>query len=61
MEYEVRSVSNALTLIEELARQQPVGVSLLARGLGLPKTSVLRTLRTLEASGWATAVTNSPQ
>lgn len=57
----MRSVSNALTLIEELARQQPVGVSPLARSLDLPKSSVLRTLRTLEASGWAAVIANGPQ
>lgn len=55
----MRSVSNALTLIEQLARQQPVGVSSLARSLDLPKTSVLRSLRTLEAAGWATVMATS--
>lgn len=49
----VRSVANALRLIEALAEAQPVGVSELARLVDLPKSSVFRNLRTLESSGWA--------
>lgn len=49
----VRAVQNALTVLEALAVQQPVGVSALARDLDLPKSSVQRTLRTLDAAGWA--------
>ena len=49
----VRSVANALRVIEALAEAQPVGVSELARLVDLPKSSVFRNLRTLESSGWA--------
>lgn len=48
----VRSVLTALSILEEVARRQPIGVSELARALGLPKTSVQRSLQTLETAGW---------
>jgi IclR family transcriptional regulator, acetate operon repressor len=48
----VRSVLNALRILEEVSRQQPIGVSELARVLELPKTSVDRSLRTLHLAGW---------
>ncbi len=49
----MRAVQNALTLMETLASVQPVGVSELARLVQQPKSSVQRTLRTLELAGWA--------
>ncbi|MQA85994.1 MAG: helix-turn-helix domain-containing protein [Streptosporangiales bacterium] len=48
----MQSVINALRVLEEVGRQQPVGVSELARQLALPKSSVQRALRTLHAAGW---------
>jgi IclR family acetate operon transcriptional repressor len=45
-------VINTLRLIEEVAVRQPVGVSELARVVSLPKSSVHRGLRALEAAGW---------
>lgn len=41
-----------LRMLEELARRQPVGVSTLARELGIPKSNVQRALATLEEAGW---------
>ncbi|WP_109472047.1 IclR family transcriptional regulator [Ornithinimicrobium cavernae] len=49
----VRSVLNALAVLETLAARQPIGVSELAREVELPKSSVQRTLRTLDQAGWA--------
>jgi IclR family transcriptional regulator, acetate operon repressor len=48
----VRSVLTALRVIEEVSRRQPIGVSELARVLELPKTSVHRSLQTLQTAGW---------
>ncbi|MGH3097007.1 MAG: IclR family transcriptional regulator [Streptosporangiales bacterium] len=48
----VRSVLTALRILEEVSTRQPVGVSELARGLQLPKTSVHRILGTLREAGW---------
>ncbi|WP_051684236.1 IclR family transcriptional regulator [Blastococcus sp. URHD0036] len=47
-----RSAVTALTVLEELSLSDGVGVSALARQLGLPKSTVQRTLATLEAAGW---------
>lgn len=49
---EVRSVITALRVLDEVAANQPVGVSELARLLALPKSSVQRTLQTLHSAGW---------
>ena len=49
----VRSIMNALGILEALAERQPIGVSELAREVGMPKSSVQRTLRTLDQAGWA--------
>jgi IclR family acetate operon transcriptional repressor len=46
------SVATALTVLEELSLSDGVGVSQLARLLGLPKSTVQRTLLTLKAAGW---------
>lgn len=48
----MRSVLNALRVLEEVAVRQPVGVGELARVLELPKSSVQRSLRTLHTAGW---------
>lgn len=48
----VRAVRGALTVLEELARAQPVGVTELARLTGLDKSAVQRILATLREAGW---------
>lgn len=48
----MRSVLVALRVMEEIATHQPVGVSELARVLGLSKTTVHRSLATLREGGW---------
>lgn len=48
----MRSVLNAVTVLEAVAEHQPVGVSELARLVQLPKTTVQRCLETLEKAGW---------
>jgi IclR family transcriptional regulator, acetate operon repressor len=48
----IRAVDNALQVIEQLARAQPVGVSALARATGLDKMAVQRVLVTLHERGW---------
>ncbi|AQZ65304.1 Transcriptional regulator, IclR family [[Actinomadura] parvosata subsp. kistnae] len=48
----MQNVINALRVLEEVADRQPVGVGELARGLGLPKSTVQRSLKTLHEAGW---------
>jgi IclR family transcriptional regulator, acetate operon repressor len=48
----IRAVRNACTLIEAVARQQPVGVSELSRVTGIDKSAVQRLVVTLHAAGW---------
>lgn len=48
----MRSVLNALRVVEEVAASQPIGVGELSRRLELPKTSVQRALTTLREAGW---------
>lgn len=48
----MRSVLRALNILEAVAQSQPVGMSALARTLGVPKTTVHRMLRTLGEAGW---------
>lgn len=45
-------VNNALRVLEEVAARQPVGVSALARELGMPKSTVQRCLGALRDAGW---------
>jgi IclR family acetate operon transcriptional repressor len=45
-------VINTLRILEEVAVRQPIGVSELARVMSLPKSTVHRGLRALEAAGW---------
>lgn len=47
----IRSVITALRTVEELSRS-PLGVSELSRTLGVPKTTVHRSLKTLAHAGW---------
>jgi IclR family acetate operon transcriptional repressor len=51
-EARVRSVLNAVSVLEAVAEHQPIGVSELARHVRLPKTTVQRCLETLEEAGW---------
>ena len=48
----MNNVLNALEVLEAVGRAQPIGVSGLARELGLPKSTVQRSLETLGAAGW---------
>jgi IclR family acetate operon transcriptional repressor len=52
METGTQSVLNALRVIERLSADGAVGVSDIARGLNLPKSTVQRTLTTLRSAGW---------
>ena len=49
----IQAVDKALVLLEQLARDQPVGVSALAREVGLDKMAVQRVLVTLQRRDWA--------
>lgn len=49
---EIRSVHRAMETVENVARHQPVGVSEIAREIGLDKSTVHRILITLESAGW---------
>ena len=51
----VTAMNNVLTVLdvlEAVSIQQPVGVSELARSMGLPKSTVQRSLETLRVAGW---------
>jgi IclR family acetate operon transcriptional repressor len=48
----MRSVRVALQVLEDVAIHQPVGVSEIARRLGLSKTTAQRALTTLHAADW---------
>jgi IclR family acetate operon transcriptional repressor len=51
----MQSVLRSLDSLEAISRMQPVGLSDLARQVGLPKTTVARILRTLDTAGWISA------
>ena len=51
----MRSVTNAIQVLEAVAEHQPVGLSALTRSLGLPKSTVQRNLATLAEAGWIEA------
>jgi IclR family transcriptional regulator, acetate operon repressor len=51
----MKSVRNAFATLELVASEQPVGVSELARQLGLPKSTVQRAVTTLAELGWIRA------
>lgn len=48
----MQNVINCFRVLEAVAEHQPVGVSQLARVLGMPRTSVFRCLQTLRQAGW---------
>jgi IclR family acetate operon transcriptional repressor len=48
----MRNVLNTLQVLEEVATRQPIGVGELARVLEMPKSSVQRSLQTLNEAGW---------
>jgi len=48
----MRPVRLALQIVEEIASHQPIGTSELARRLGLSKTTVHRSLKSLHEAGW---------
>lgn len=48
----MQNVVNALRALEAVAARQPIGVGELSRALGLPKSTVQRSLRTLHDAGW---------
>ncbi|MBN9739112.1 IclR family transcriptional regulator [Pseudonocardia sp. P1] len=48
------SVVSAVRVIEAVGQRQPIGLSDLARAVGLPKSTVQRTLLTLAEVGWCT-------
>ncbi|MCU0274219.1 MAG: helix-turn-helix domain-containing protein [Acidimicrobiales bacterium] len=49
---EIQSVRNACTVVEAIARTQPIGVSDLARTTGIDKSAAHRLAVTLHAAGW---------
>lgn len=57
----MRSVVTTFRVLETVAEQQPVGLSELARVLGLPKTTVQRSLSVLGELGWIAAAPHSEQ
>lgn len=48
----MNNVLTVLEVLEAVSTQQPVGVSELARSMGLPKSTVQRSLETLRVAGW---------
>lgn len=57
----MRSVITTFRVLEAVAEQQPVGLSELARALGMPKTTVQRSLSALAELGWIAAAPRSEQ
>lgn len=57
----MRSVKTALQVLEAVSRLQPVGLSELTRAMGLPKTTVYRSLTTLAEAGWLETDGNGAQ
>ena len=49
---EIQSVRNACRVLEAIARTQPVGVSDVARAIGIDKSATHRLAITLHAAGW---------
>lgn len=48
----MQAVLTAFQVLEHVSRHQPVGVSELARGMNMPKSTAQRMLKTLQAAGW---------
>jgi DNA-binding IclR family transcriptional regulator len=55
-----RSASRVLTVLESIARHQPIGVSTLARELAADKSAVQRAIMTLADSGWIHHAAGAP-
>lgn len=55
-----RSGSRVLGVLEAIARQQPVGVSTLARELAMDKSAVQRAIMTLADTGWIHPAAGAP-
>jgi IclR family acetate operon transcriptional repressor len=51
----MRPIQTALDVVAVIGQQQPVGLSAIVRALDLPKTTVHRALRSLQAAGWIEA------
>lgn len=54
-------ISNAVRIVECVIQHQPLGVTEVANMLNLPKTSVHRTLRSLEEAGWLARKRQAPR
>ncbi|GAA2556006.1 IclR family transcriptional regulator [Mycolicibacterium diernhoferi] len=54
------SVVSAFRVLEAVAEAQPVGLSELARSVGLPKSTVQRNLLTLQEVGWLRPTETAP-
>lgn len=54
------SVVSAFRVLEAVAEAQPVGLSELARSVGLPKSTVQRVLLTLQEVGWLRPTDTTP-
>lgn len=55
-----QSAIRVLAVLESIARQQPIGVSALARSLGADKSAVQRAIMTLADQGWVCMASNAP-
>jgi IclR family acetate operon transcriptional repressor len=56
----MRSILNALSVIEKVALMQPVSLSEIARETKLPKTTAYRYLQTLREAGWLSLQSEDP-
>ena len=55
-----QSATRVLAVLESIARQQPIGVSALARSLGADKSAVQRAIMTLADQGWVCMASSAP-
>jgi DNA-binding IclR family transcriptional regulator len=55
-----QSATRVLSVLERIAREQPIGVSELARQLGADKSAVQRAIMTLADEGWIRAAPGTP-
>jgi IclR family acetate operon transcriptional repressor len=55
-----QSASRTLSVLEEIARRQPIGVSDLSRVMGADKSAVQRAIMTLADQGWVQAAGGAP-
>lgn len=54
-------ISNAIRIVECVIRNQPLGVTEISKKLGLPKTTVHRTLQALEDNEWLARQEQDPR